>query len=139
MRFDELLQNHIGGCGNYQVMKVVLFLYMSAPIAFSIMELVFIFLTPTHWCKSPSVLQMANFSQQDQWILTSPGKWVEDRFEPDACLAYVRNFHNNSAEQWQNWLLSNSSDEPVTACKEWDYAQDEMFSYTVVRKVWMDF
>ena len=137
MDFEEVLSEHVGGCGNYQL----LFHFLASSIAIvntiSSLEYGFIGATPKFWC-DVTELQTFNFTQDEIEAFVSPPS-NDDVTTCDACLMYSRNYSDVTEEDIATFIYSNktsdvSGDLETTKCMQWTYDTSEYVD-TVVTEV----
>ena len=90
MEFDDLLTNHLGEFGRYQIIIFCLVSITSTTFAFTNIGIIFVAGVPEHWC-SVSELQQYDLSDAQQQNLSIPLKATNDDKEIySSCKMYER-------------------------------------------------
>ena len=121
MDFDELLIDHVGECGRYQKFICLCLAATGIPCAFATMELVFLTITPPHWCDVGSISPaMASLNESTFMKLTIPDTHKEDSYIPNKCLQYDRNYMNATESDISEWLCFGN-DSRTAGCSSWTF------------------
>ena len=137
MDFDEVFDEHVGGCGLYQL----IFHFGAASLAFvptiGAYEYTFVGAAPKFWC-DVTELETFNFTRDEIAAFVSPPS-NDDVTTCDACLIYSRNYSDVTEEDIATFIYSNktsdvSGDLETTKCTQWTYDTSEYVD-TVVTEV----
>ena len=135
MDFDDILKEHLGEFGLFQVLFFVFI--CSANMHTPIFEYSFIGASPTHFCHVTQ-LNTFNYSREEiQQFVSPPLNGVFSEGGYDACTMYVRDYANVSSDDVNAFLEArNQSDAtlPTVACTEWE-DDNSTFKSTFVTEV----
>ncbi|XP_078086718.1 solute carrier family 22 member 2-like isoform X2 [Mustelus asterias] len=128
--FDDLLEE-VGGFGIYQ--KTVFFLICVATAIFNYLYVGIIFLavTPNHWCRSPGVAELRDrcgWSLEEEWNYTLPPDQTGSSLY-SRCERYDVDWNASSTdcENPLSFFQNNSTQLPLTTCEDGWVFEDGSF------------
>ena len=137
MEFDRLLTDYVGQGGRYQMCIAILLALSGFPCSFSMMEMVFLNLAPTHYCDvTPLSPALAAMNQSELMYLSIPNA-VEsgDGYEPEACFQYDRNYAEATEDDIESWMTDGANSTTKTSsCSTWAY-EESRIDDTITTKV----
>ena len=137
MDAEELIENHIGGCGLFQLLFHIGAVSALFTNGIGTLEYNFVAAQPTHWCHVPE-LDTFNFTRHQIAAFESPPS-SDDVSACDACLKYSRNYSDVTHDDIAAFISANdtsdvSSGLQTTKCTQWTYDTSQYVD-TVVTEV----
>ena len=140
MDFDDILQQHLGEFGLFQLLFIIFGCSVAINTSIAILEYPFICASPAHTCHVTS-LNTFNYSDEEIQQFVSPplsGNEEGEKHGYDVCSMYVRDYANVTDADIGEFLaapaVNRSGDLATKECTDWVY-DDSTFSSTVVTEV----
>ena len=133
MEFDDILTQHVGAFGKYQLLFCFGALSVGILSCIGVSEYSFVGASPKHWCHV-TALNTYNFTVSEIESFVSP-PLADSGY--DACSMYERNYANVTEEDILSFAHgnhSNSDNLTETPCNAWTYDKSDYHS-TVVTEV----
>ncbi|CAH1799012.1 unnamed protein product [Owenia fusiformis] len=130
MNFDQLLTDHVGEIGPYQIWIVTILASLSIAGCMLNVNIVFLAAVPEHHCYVPELWNSTlNLTLDKIRNVSIPLDLENGGYQK--CLMYNRDYTNLSLAAVEAWGDVNGSDVGLTPCKQW-YYDKSLYLSTIV-------